>query len=62
MMNFIILIKKWILHYLQKSKDPDERYYACIVDKNRAGAKPKLLFSLNLAYNRWDEIGYLSLK
>ena len=47
---------------LQKSKDPDERYYACIVDKNRAGAKPKLLFSLNLAYNRWDEIGYLSLK
>ncbi len=47
---------------LQKSKDPDERYYACVVDKNRAGAKPKLLFSLNLAYNRWDEVGYLSLK
>ena len=64
MMNFIILIKKLILHFFdfQKSKDPDERYYACIVDKNRAGAKPKLLFSLNLAYNRWDEIGYLSLK
>lgn len=47
---------------LKKSKDPDERYYACVVDKNRAGAKPKLLFSLNLAYNRWDEVGYLSLK
>ena len=47
---------------LKKSNDPDERYYACIVDKNRAGAKPKLLFSLNLAYNRWDEVGYLSLK
>ena len=30
--------------------------------ENRAGAKPKLLFSLNLAYNRWDEVGYLSLK
>lgn len=42
--------------------DPDERYYACIVDKNRAGAKPKLLFNLNLAYNRWVELGYLRLK
>ncbi len=47
---------------LQKYDDPDERYYACIVDKNRAGAKPKLLFNLNLAYNRWEELGYLSLK
>ena len=42
--------------------DPDERYYACVVDKNRAGAKPKLLFNLNLAYNRWVELGYLRLK
>ena len=47
---------------IEKSDDPDERYYACIVDKNRAGAKPKLLFNLNLAYNRWNELGYLSLK
>ncbi len=47
---------------LEKFDDPDERYYACIVDKNRAGAKPKLLFNLNLAYNRWEELGYLSLK
>ncbi len=47
---------------LEKYEDPDERYYACIVDKNRAGAKPKLLFNLNLAYNRWEELGYLSLK
>ena len=47
---------------LKKYKDPDERYYACVVDKNRAGAKPKLLFNLNLAYNRWIELGYLSLK
>lgn len=47
---------------IQKYDDPDERYYACIVDKNRAGAKPKLLFNLNLAYNRWEELGYLSLK
>ena len=47
---------------LEKYKDPDERYYACVVDKNRAGAKPKLLFNLNLAYNRWIELGYLRLK
>ena len=47
---------------LKKYDDPDERYYACVVDKNRAGAKPKLLFNLNLAYNRWNELGYLSLK
>ena len=43
-------------------EDPDVRYYACVVDKNRAGAKPKLLFRLNLAYNRWEELGYLRLK
>ena len=47
---------------LKKYDDPDERYYACVVDKNRAGAKPKLLFNLNLAYNRWNELGYLFLK
>ena len=47
---------------LKKYDDPDERYYACVVDKNRAGAKPKLLFNLNLAYNRWIELGYLKLK
>ena len=47
---------------LEKSKDPDVRYYACVVDKNRAGAKPKVLFRLNLAYNMWEELGYLRLK
>ena len=47
---------------LEKDKDPDERYYSCVIDKNRAGAKPKLLFKLNLAYNRWEEKGYLFLK
>ena len=47
---------------LEKFKDPDVRYYACVVDKNRAGAKPKVLFRLNLAYNRWNELGYLRLK
>lgn len=47
---------------LEKYKDPDVRYYACVVDKNRAGAKPTLLFRLNLAYNIWEELGYLRLK
>ena len=47
---------------LEKFDDPDVRYYACVVDKNRAGAKPKVLFRLNLAYNQWEELGYLSLK
>jgi len=47
---------------LKKYDDPDVRYYACVVDKNRAGAKPTLLFRLNLAYNVWEELGYLRLK
>ena len=47
---------------LKKFSDPDVRYYACVVDKNRAGAKPTLLFRLNLAYNVWEELGYLRLK
>ena len=47
---------------LEKFDDPDVRYYACVVDKNRAGAKPTLLFRLNLAYNVWNELGYLHLK
>ena len=47
---------------LKKYKDPDLIYYACVVDKNRAGAKPKVLFRLNLAYNVWEELGYLRLK
>ena len=47
---------------LEKSENPDVRYYACVIDKNRAGAKPKLVFRLNLAYNSWEELGYLKLK
>ena len=47
---------------LDKCEDPDVRYYACVVDKNRAGAKPKVVFRLNLAYNIWEELGYLRLK
>ena len=47
---------------LKEYKDPDVRYYACVVDKNRAGSKPKVLFKLNLAYNSCEELGYLRLK
>ena len=47
---------------IEFTKDPYIRYYACVIDKNRAGAKPKLLFKVNLAYNSWEELGYLRLK
>ena len=47
---------------IEPSKDVDVRFYACVVDKNRAGAKPTVLFRLNLAYNHWEELGYLRLK
>ena len=47
---------------LERFKDPNVRYYACVVDKNRAGAKPKVVFRLNLAYNEWFELGHLRLK
>ncbi len=47
---------------IEKSDNPDVRYYACVIDKNRAGAKPSLLFRINLAYNSWEELGYLKLK
>ena len=47
---------------LKKYKDPDVRYYACVVDKNRAGAKPTLLFRLNLAYNVWEELRIFKTK
>ena len=43
-------------------KDTDVRFYACVVDKNRAGAKPTVIFRLNLAYNRWEELGHVRLK
>ena len=49
-------------HDLEVYDDPDVRYYICVIDKNRAGAKPKLLFRLNLAYNEWVEVGYVRVK
>lgn len=47
---------------LENSEDPNVRYYACAIDKNRAGSKPRLLFRINLAYNSWEELGYLRIK
>ena len=46
-----------ICHDIEIPKDVDVRHYACVVDKNRAGAKPTVLFRLNLAYNTWEELG-----
>ncbi len=47
---------------LEKDKNPDVRYYVAVIDKNRAGAKPKVLLKINLAYNTWQELGYVRLK
>ena len=49
-------------HDIKVPRDTDVRFYACVVDKNRAGAKPTVLFKLNLAYNSWEELGHLRLK
>jgi len=46
----------------EKPDVSNTRYYACVVDKNRAGAKPRLVFRLNLDYNYWEEIGFVRLK
>lgn len=47
---------------LKKEKDPDVRYYACVIDKNRAGAKPTLVFKINLAYNIWARTWLFKIK
>ena len=47
---------------LDKDKNPDVRYYVAVIDKNRAGAKPQVLFKINLAYNSWQELGYVRMK
>jgi len=51
-----------VCHDIEKPRDVDVRHYVCVVDKNRAGAKPILLFRLNLAYNTWEEMGYVRMK
>lgn len=35
----------------------NSRYYACVIDKNRAGEKRNLLFELDLNKNIWEEVG-----
>lgn len=47
---------------LEKPYVSNTRYYACVVDKNRAGEKPRLVYRLNLDYNRWEEQGYVRYK
>lgn len=51
-----------VCHDIDVPRDTDVRFYACVVDKNRAGAKPTVLFRLNLAYNRWEELGHVRFK
>lgn len=38
---------------------PSKNYYCFVVDKNRAGTKPKLLFEVDLNLNTWVEYGEL---
>ena len=42
--------------------DPLKRYYVCRIDKNRAGIKPDILFTLNLNTNTWEEVGRVGYK
>ena len=40
--------------------DQNKQYFAIKIDKNRSGAKDKLmLFEINLDYNVWNNVGYL---
>jgi len=47
---------------LPENDDSNERLYCCVVDKNRAGAKAKILFSVNLNTNKWSELGRIFKK
>ena len=42
--------------------NPNKRYYAFNVDKNRFGTKPHLLFEVDLNLNTWIEVGELVRK
>ena len=43
--------------------DPNKRYFALKIDKNRGGNKDFMpLFEINLDYNLWNEIGYIIKK
>ena len=47
---------------IAKSLKDDKRYYCFVVDKNRGGEKPKLLYELNLDLNTWSEVGRIIRK
>lgn len=40
-----------------KDLDNNTKYYVCRISKNRLGAKPDLLFKVNLDQNTWEELG-----
>lgn len=40
--------------------DTSKKYYACSILKNRIGAKPNLLFEVNLDLNTWEEVGQIA--
>lgn len=46
-----------------KDLDPQKRYFAIKIDKNRLGDKDKImLFDYNLDYNVWNQVGYIAKK
>jgi len=47
---------------IAKELDKNKRYYVSNTDKNRYGEKRKVLFSLNLDYNTWQEEGIIFRK
>ncbi len=42
-----------------QSLELDKRYYACVLNKNRVGEKPTLIFEVDLDLNVWKELGKL---
>jgi hypothetical protein len=47
---------------LPENDDPNIRLYSCVIDKNRAGARVKMVFSVDLNKNIWTELGYIYKK
>lgn len=43
-----------------KELEPNKTYYICRINKNRLGAKPNLLFEVNLNKNTWEEVGQVA--
>ena len=45
-----------------QSLEHDKRYYVCVLNKNRVGEKPTLIFEVDLDLNVWKEQGKLLKK